>query len=662
MRSNTRTQYAANPKVSRLAKFDVVSIEDLETSDIERIFALADGFAEQLERGEQITTAAGLIMATLFYEPSTRTRLSFESSMHRLGGAVISSADMQASSAAKGESLADTVRVVAGYADLIVLRHPHDGAARVAAEYAPCPVLNAGDGSREHPTQTLCDLYILRKKKGHLKGLTVALCGDLKFGRTVHSLIYALARFGANIVAVPTSGMDVPDYVLERLAAERNYSFSTVTMDELKSLAGGLDALYLTPSAPHQMALFTGDAALQKIPMGEPPAALDAFYVTRLQKERMSGKEAGAADYVRFDARALRTSKTHEAVVMHPLPRTSELAYELDADPRAVYFEQAAAGVPVRMALIAWLMEKAAAASTSPHATAEPIRFKAEAPPRCSNLNCITRFEGAYLLPRFTLGRSVDSTILALKCGFCERELKTEYVGHARSHRYYRFDDTLQGYVQQWIEEGSLAVFDSVKQAEEGGYEPYKRGPQREIMNETEVIHAVESLADQVIADATDMAAVSIVGVVSRGAMLALRLRELIGSKTKVFPPCAALDVYKPENALHPIDGTEYFVVEDRTIILVDDVINSGWTVQRAMATIWQRGRPAAVKLAVLIDRGHRAVPIRPNYVGKNIPTSRTERVQVRLGTAGSDPKAKTHDHVTIYSIVEPMKESEATH
>ena len=178
MRSNTRARCATNNAVSRLAKFDVVSIEDLETSDIERVFALADSFAAQLERGEQITTAAGLIMATLFYEPSTRTRLSFESSMHRLGGAVISSADMQASSAAKGESLADTVRVVAGYADLIVLRHPHDGAARVAAEYAPCPVLNAGDGSREHPTQTLCDLYILRKKKGHLKGLTVALCGD----------------------------------------------------------------------------------------------------------------------------------------------------------------------------------------------------------------------------------------------------------------------------------------------------------------------------------------------------------------------------------------------------------------------------------------------------------------------------------------------------
>jgi aspartate carbamoyltransferase catalytic subunit len=659
MRSNARAELATNTKMSRLAKFDVVSIEDLDTSDIERVFTLADEFADKLERGEQITTAAGLIMATLFYEPSTRTRLSFESSMHRLGGAVISSADMQASSAAKGESLADTVRVVAGYADLIVLRHPHDGAARVAAEYAPCPVLNAGDGSREHPTQTLCDLYILRKKKGHLKGLTVALCGDLKFGRTVHSLIYALARFGANIVAVPTSGMNVPDYVLERLAAERNYSFSTVTMDELKSLAGGLDALYLTPSGPHQMALFTGDEALRTVPVSEPPAALDAFYVTRLQKERMSGKEAGAGEYVRFDARALRTSRTQEAVVMHPLPRTSELAYELDADPRAVYFEQAAAGVPVRMALIAWLMEKASRASASPSPVVEPIRFKAELPPRCANPNCITRFEGAYLPPRFTLGRSAD-TVLALKCDFCERDLKIEYVGHARSHRYYRFDETLQGYVRQWIEEGSLAVFDSVKQAEEGGYEPYKRGPQREIMNEGEVVSAIESLADQVIADVPDMSAVSIVGVVSRGAMLALRLRDLIGSKTRVFPPSAALDVYKPADALRPLDGTEIFNVEDRTIILVDDVINSGWTVQRAMATIWHRGRPAAVKLAVLIDRGHRAVPIRPNYVGKNIPTSRTERVQVRLAATGADPKTKSHDRVMIYSIVEPMKESEA--
>ncbi len=643
----------------RLKKIDVVSIEDLETSEIERVFALADEFAAKLAAGEEITTASRLIMATLFYEPSTRTRLSFESAMHRLGGAVISSADMHASSAAKGESLADTVRVVAGYADLIVLRHPHDGSARVAADYAPCPVLNAGDGSREHPTQTLCDLYILRKKKGQLKGLTVALCGDLKFGRTVHSLIYALARFGANIVAVPTAGMDVPSYVLERLAAERNYSFSTVTMDELKSLAGGLDALYLTPSAPHQMALFTGDEDLQKIPSAEPPAALDAFYVTRLQKERFSGKDANPAGYVRFDARALKTSRTQEAVVMHPLPRTNELAYELDADPRAVYFEQAAAGVPVRMALIAWLIEKTSENRVRPRASGAEVQFRSEIPPRCANPNCISRFEGAYLQPRFKLARSMDKSALALKCDFCERELKIEYVGHARSRRYYRFDENLQGYVRQWIEEGSLGVFESVKQAEEAGYEPYKRGPQREIMDADEIERALESLGTQLIADVADMTGVSIIGVVSRGATLALRLRDFIEHKIKIRPPCAALDVYSPMQAVVPIDGASEFTIEQRNIILVDDVINSGWTVQRAMATIWQGGRPAAVRLAVLIDRGHRAVPIRPNYVGKNIPTSRTERVQVRLAGPGADEKARSHDRVMIYSIVEPMKESE---
>src|SRR5271170_567688 len=296
--------------MARLPKYDVVSIEDLGLAEIERIFTLADGFATALENAERLTVADGLIMATLFYGPSTRTRLSFESAMHRLGGSVISSADMHASSAVKGESLADTARVVSAYADLLVIRHPHDGATRVAAEYAACPVLNAGDGSREHPTQTLCDLYILRKKKGHLKGLTVAICGDLKFGRTVHSLIYALARFGANIVAVPYGGMDVPDYVLGRLAAERNYKFSTVTIDELKSsFAGGLDALYLTPSAPHQMALFTSENPLEIVPAVRPPAALDAFYVTRLQRERLADKDRPALDYVHFDARALRTTR-----------------------------------------------------------------------------------------------------------------------------------------------------------------------------------------------------------------------------------------------------------------------------------------------------------------------------------------------------------------
>lgn len=641
----------------RMPKYDLVSIEDLATAEIERIFTLADSFSQALETGKSLTLANGLIMATLFYEPSTRTRLSFESAMHRLGGAVISSPDMHASSAAKGESLADTVRVVSSYADLIVVRHPYDGAARVAAQYAPAPVINAGDGSREHPTQTLCDLYILRRKKGRLKGLTIAICGDLKFGRTVHSLIYALARFGANIVTVPYGGMDVPEYVLERVAAERNYSFSTVSIDELKLQAGGLDALYLTPSAPHQMTLFTGDNPLERVPAARPPAALDAFYVTRLQRERFAGKDRPEGAYVHFDARALRTSRAQEAVVMHPLPRTDELAYELDSDPRAVYFEQAAAGVPVRMALIAWMLEKAAR-ETRPLEVREPaIAFKNEPPPRCANATCITRHESSYLVPRFRLARAANRSALALRCEYCERELRIDYVGHSRSRRYYHFDENLYGYVRQWIEEGALAVFETVKEAEERGYEPYRRGPQREIMNADEIARACRAMAAQVIADAADPTALAIVGVVSRGALLAMRLRDLIEAQTGVRPPCAALDVYGGDTTLLPAD-TDIFDVDGRTIVLVDDVINSGWTVQRAMTALWQRGRPAAVKLAVLIDRGHRAVPIRPNYVGKSIPTARADRVQVRIGPPEAD--GRPADRVVIYAMVDSIKEPES--
>jgi len=645
--------------MTRLPKYDVVSIEDLSLGEIQRIFELADEYGDALEHRKPIDLANGLIMATLFYEPSTRTRLSFESAMHRMGGAVISSAEMKASSAAKGESLADTVRVVSAYADLIVVRHPNDGAARVAAEYAPCPVFNAGDGSREHPTQTLCDLYILQKKKGRLRDLTVAICGDLKFGRTVHSLIYALARFGANIVAAPNQGMGVPDYVLARLATERNYSFSTVTIEELKSQAGGLDAMYLTPSAPHQMALFTGEMPLNAPPSGHAPASLDAFYVTRFQQERRSADERQRPDYVRFDAGALRSSRAQEAVVMHPLPRTDELAYEFDSDPRAVYFEQAAAGVPVRMALIGWLLESAGKSRIRTHPEQPLLLFKSDNASRCANPNCITRHEGRYLRSRFRLAPTVSRAVLVLRCEFCERELKVEYVGNARSRRYYRFDETLYGYVRQWIDEQSLVIFDDVKQAEESGYGPYRRGPQREIMNASEIARASEELVSQMIADLPDLSAVSLVGIVSHGAVLAVRLRQLIQAQTKIAPPCAAVEVHRSHDGLFPLDGSETFDVEGRTIVLVDDVINSGWTVQRAMAALWKRGRPAAAKLAVLIDRGHRELPIRPNYIGKNIPTARGERVMVRLGERDGTSAQKGADRVVIYSMVESLKHPE---
>jgi aspartate carbamoyltransferase catalytic subunit len=641
----------------RLAKYDLVSIEDLSILEIEHIFDLADSFAEALTRGEAQRIADGLIMATVFYEPSTRTRLSFESAMHRLGGAVISSPDMHSSSAAKGESLADTARVVSAYADLIVLRHPSDGAAQVAAEYASVPVINAGDGSREHPTQTLCDLYVLRRKKGNLQGLTVAICGDLKFGRTVHSLIYALARFGANIVTAPFRAMELPEYVLQRVAAERNYRFSTVPLDELKSQDAGFDALYLTPSAPHQMALFTDANPLENIPSARPPTSLDAFYLTRLQRERVAATDVPPGGYVPFDARALRTSRTHDAVVMHPLPRTDELAYELDSDPRAVYFEQAAAGVPVRMALIAWLLENQPRPVKAVARCQPAIAFKGGMAPRCANPSCITRHEGSYLRPRFRFAPSTNRASFLLRCDFCERNLRLDYVGHTSSRRYYHFDESLHGYVRQWVEDGTLAVFDSVKEAEERGYEPYRRGPQREIMNSDEIAGACQTIAGQIIADAADPTSLAIVGVVSRGALLAVRLRELVAGHTGVRPPCAAIDVYR-ETALHPLDGSASFEVDGRQIVLVDDVINSGWTVQRAMTLLWQRGRPAAVKLAVLIDRGHRALPIRPNYIGKSIPTARTDRVQVRITTPDDDGR-KLADRVLLYSMLESRKPDE---
>ncbi len=240
--------------------------------------------------------------------------------------------------------------------------------------------------------------------------------------------------------------------------------------------------------------------------------------------------------------------------------------------------------------------------------------------------------------------------------------MPVEFVGHASTHRYYRYDEGLADYVRNWIAEGSLAVFDSVKQAEEAGYEPYKRGPQREIMNADEVEHAVEALADQIVQDLGDITSVTIVGVVSRGALLGMRISHFIEARTGVKVPTALIDVYGQGEPIRSIDGPDdEFTTEGRLIVLVDDVFNSGWTVQRAMELLWRSGRPAAVKLAVLIDRGHRAVPIRPNYVGKNIPTSRSERVQVRLGLVDGEGNHKSHDRVTIYSMVDSMKEAEAT-
>src|SRR5678815_802555 len=232
---------------------NLIAIADLSNDEIGQIFDLADA-APKL-RSDKV--ADGRIMATLFYEPSTRTRLSFESAMQRLGGSVISCSDMKSSSTAKGETIADTAKVVSSYADVLVVRHHWDGAVQAMAEHADVPVINAGDGAHEHPTQTLCDLYTLRKEKGALKGLTVVVCGDLKNGRTIHSLVFALARFGANVVTLAANGMELPQYVIERLDREYGYGFAPVASGDLNSIVTETDALYLTPKQPHQLALYT---------------------------------------------------------------------------------------------------------------------------------------------------------------------------------------------------------------------------------------------------------------------------------------------------------------------------------------------------------------------------------------------------------------------
>ena len=333
----------------------IVSINDLTNKEIETIFEVAQGFLKELADdnvsyriGRSTDLASKFILASLFYEPSTRTRLSFESAMLRLGGANITSADPAVSSAAKGESLADTIRVIANYADIVIIRHPRDGAARLAAEYSQIPVINGGDGSHEHPTQTLCDLFTLKSKKKSLKNMKVAISGDLKGSRTIHSFVYALARFGATIDPLPAPGMELPAYVDRRLREE--FHCRMVSKESGQPPGGSIDALYVTADQPHQLSLIPDP----EIDLGLlVQKKIDAVYVTRFQKERWTEKERA---YPKIDAKFLGEAKFSDASVMHPLPRVNELDASFDTDRRAVYFQQAAYGVPIRMALISLLL------------------------------------------------------------------------------------------------------------------------------------------------------------------------------------------------------------------------------------------------------------------------------------------------------------------
>jgi aspartate carbamoyltransferase catalytic subunit len=289
---------------------------DLSLEEMEGLFALAERI--ETEDGYLREACRGKILAALFFEPSTRTRLSFEAAMLRLGGNCLGFAEPSSSSAAKGESLADTIRVASLYADVIVMRNPKEGAALLASRYSAVPVINAGDGGHHHPTQTLTDLLTIRRLRHSIAGLTVGFCGDLKFGRTVHSLAKALSRYpGMKMVFISPEELRLPDYISSGVLGKAGVP-CTETGD-LEKVIGGLDVLYMT----------------------------------RVQRERFFNEE----DYIRLkDSYILNAQKMSRAkkdmIVLHPLPRVNEIAVEVDEDPRAAYFKQARYGMFVRMALL----------------------------------------------------------------------------------------------------------------------------------------------------------------------------------------------------------------------------------------------------------------------------------------------------------------------
>ena len=300
----------------------VMSPLDFTTDELEQLFDLAADIAKYPQKYAH--KCDGKKLATCFYEPSTRTRLSFESAMINLGGQVIGFSDAGSSSASKGESVSDTIRVISCFADICAMRHPKEGAPMVAAAHSRIPVINAGDGGHQHPTQTLTDLLTIRSLKGRLDHFTIGLCGDLKFGRTVHSLIRALVRYeDIHFVFISPEELRVPDYITDMLK-EMGISYEENTSLE--------DTI----------------------------ADLDLLYMTRVQKERFFNEE----DYVRLkDFYILNKQKMELAkpdmLVLHPLPRVNEISVEVDDDPRAVYFKQVQYGVYVRMALILTLLELA---------------------------------------------------------------------------------------------------------------------------------------------------------------------------------------------------------------------------------------------------------------------------------------------------------------
>ena len=297
----------------------IVSIDDVSDSEMNEIFDLTDRMNESLESGKPITTMKGKILATLFFEPSTRTRLSFESAMQRLGGSTLGFSDVKSSSVSKGETLADTVRMAESYSDIIVIRHPLEGSARLASRFTAKPVINAGDGSGQHPTQTLLDLYTMKKEFGKIDGLKIALIGDLKYGRTVHSLLLALSRFKVQVTLVSPPSLRIPQHIISKVK-------DIIKIEETDVIS------HVLPEA-------------------------DVFYATRIQKERFTDQNEYQSLIGSYSIDSELVSQMKEtAIIMHPLPRVDEINPSVDALPQARYFKQAYYGVPLRMALITLLL------------------------------------------------------------------------------------------------------------------------------------------------------------------------------------------------------------------------------------------------------------------------------------------------------------------
>ncbi|MDR1588588.1 MAG: aspartate carbamoyltransferase [Oscillospiraceae bacterium] len=356
---------------------NLISIEDVSPDGWDALYSLC---REIIDRpGDYVDACRGKVLAALFYEPSTRTNFSFQSAMLRLGGSVFGFAEPNATSAAKGETLADTVRVAGSYADAIVLRSPLEGAALAASLYSELPLINAGDGGHHHPTQTLTDMTTIARLRGGIGGMTIGICGDLRYGRTVHSLILALSKFrDITYYLISPPELRTPDYVLARLRGE--------------------GAVFFEVSDLHRT-----------LP------ELDVLYMTRIQRERFGDP----AEYDRLRGtyvlrRDALDAARRDMLIMHPLPRLEEIAPDVDGDPRAVYFEQARYGMYIRMALLLTLTRLG-------REPAAPVRTAAQnGGAVCPNPSCVTRAET--YLPQ--LSREDARTPGRLYCEYCDGEIK----------------------------------------------------------------------------------------------------------------------------------------------------------------------------------------------------------------------------------------------